>query len=109
MDKMLGFTSCPADPDVWMRAAIKSDGGEYYEYVLLYCDDTLVISERGETILRDEIGKYFELKEESIGPPSLYLGGKLALRFLDVRLPASECNTLCVLTIHNWTNSKFMA
>ena len=28
-------------------------------------------------MLRDEIGKYFELKEESIGKPSQYLGGKL--------------------------------
>lgn len=81
--EFLGFTSCKADPDVWMRAAVKSDGTEYYEYVLLYCDDTLVISENGESILRNEIGKYFELKEESIGPPSIYLGGKLSKVTLD--------------------------
>ena len=73
----LGFKSCKADPDVWMRAALKSDGSEYWEYVLLYCDDALVISENGEKLLREEIGKYFELKEESIGPPKIYLGGKL--------------------------------
>jgi len=73
----LGFTSCPADPDVWMRPAIKSDGTKVYEYVLLYTDDTLVISEKAETILRNEIGRYFQLKEESIGPPSLYLGGHM--------------------------------
>ena len=73
----LGFTSCKADPDVWMRPATKADGSEYWEYVLLYCDDTLVISEKGESVLREEIGKYFELKEESIGPPSIYLGGKM--------------------------------
>jgi hypothetical protein len=36
-----GFKSCPADPDVWMRSAIKSDGTEVYEYVLLYTDDAL--------------------------------------------------------------------
>ena len=73
----LGFMSCLADPDVWYRPAIKSDGTEYYEYVLLYTDDTLVISERAENVLRSEIGKYFELKEESIGPPKLYLGGHM--------------------------------
>jgi hypothetical protein len=28
----IGFKSCPADPDVWMRSAIKSDGTEIYEY-----------------------------------------------------------------------------
>ena len=56
---------------------MKADGSPYYEYVLLYTDDALVISERGEQILRAEIGRYFELKEESIGPPSIYLGGRL--------------------------------
>jgi hypothetical protein len=60
-----------------MRPAIKSDGSEVYDYVLLYTDDTLVISENAESILRNEIGRYFELKKESIGPPSLYLGGHL--------------------------------
>ena len=58
-----------------MREATKSDGMAYWEYVLLYTDDTLVISENGERVLHEELGKYFELKEESIGPPSLYLGG----------------------------------
>lgn len=76
--KHLGFESCLADPDVWMRKATKPTNGTYYwEYVLLYVDDTLVISHRGEEILRNEIGKYFELKEESIGIPDMYLGGKL--------------------------------
>ena len=65
----LKFSSCPADPDIWMRPAEKSDGTLYYEYVLLYMDNALVISENVEEILRKEIGKYFELKEESIGCP----------------------------------------
>jgi len=75
--KHLNFESCKADPDVWMRKAVKSDGSEYWEYVLLYTDDALVVSENGEHVLRREIGKYFELKEESIGPPQLYLGGRM--------------------------------
>ena len=33
-------------------------------------------------MLQNDIGKYFDLKEESIGPPSKYLGGK----FLEVEL-----------------------
>jgi hypothetical protein len=37
----------------------------------------MVISERGEHLLRNGIGKYFKLKEKSIGPPSQCLGGKL--------------------------------
>ena len=64
----INFTSCPADPDVWMRPAIKSDGTKCYDYVLLYVDDALVVSENAESILRNDLGRYFELKEESIGP-----------------------------------------
>ena len=71
------ISSCPADPNVWMRPAIKSDGSKCYDYVLLYVDDALVVSENAESILRNELGRYFELKEESIGPPDHYLGGKV--------------------------------
>ena len=77
MDKQLGYKSCLADPDVWFRPAQKSDGTEIYEYVLLYTDDCLVVSERAEHILRNEIGKHFTLKPESIGPPDIYLGGQM--------------------------------
>jgi hypothetical protein len=60
-----------------MRPALKGDGSEYYEYVLIYTDDVLVVSTDGERILGDGIGRYFELKEELIGPPTIYLGGHL--------------------------------
>ena len=66
----LDFESCPSDPDVWMRPAKKSDGSKYYEYVLLYTDDVLCISENAEDILRD-IGNYFELKPGSVGTPKI--------------------------------------
>ena len=79
----LGFVSCKADTDVWMRATKKNDGSEYWEYVLLYTDDVLVVSEHGEKFLRTELGKYFELKEESIGPPKIYLGGRMSKVTLD--------------------------
>jgi hypothetical protein len=46
-----------------MRSAMKSDGAEVYEYVLLYTDDALSIGVEieAESILKKEIGKYFEL------------------------------------------------
>ena len=75
--KFLNFTSCPADPDAWMRPAIKSDESKCYDYVLLYVDDALVVSENAAPILRNELGRYFDIKEESIGPPDHYLGGKV--------------------------------
>ena len=40
----LGYTSCKADPDVWLKAETKtSDGSKYYSYILLYVDDVLCI------------------------------------------------------------------
>ena len=76
--KFLRFEYLQADPDVWMRESVRKDGStKYYEYILLYIDDYLVIRDRGETVLCKEIGKYFNFKESSIGPPTQYLGGKL--------------------------------
>ena len=75
--EFLNFKSCLADPDVWMRPAIKSDGNTYYEYILLYVDNALVVSENAESILQNELRRYFHLKEESIGPPTVYLGGRV--------------------------------
>ena len=84
----LGFESCKVDPDVCMRAAKKKDCTEYWEYALLYTDDVLVISERGDQFLRNELGKYFEVKEESIGPPKIYLSGKMSKVVLENGLTA---------------------
>jgi hypothetical protein len=58
-----------------MRPAKHSDGSEYYEYILLYTDDALAISQHAEDVLRKELGRFFVLKEKSIGPPNIYLGG----------------------------------
>ena len=45
-----------------MRPSIKCDGTKVWDFVLIYTDDTLVISENAKSILRNEMGKYFELK-----------------------------------------------
>jgi hypothetical protein len=79
----LDFTSCLADPDVWMRPAKRSDGSDYYECILLFTDDALVVSDNAEQVLRKELGRYFTLKEESIGPPKVYLGGHVRKVKLD--------------------------
>ena len=74
--ELLNYQPCLADPDLWMRDAINSAGQEYYEYVLLYVDDCLVIGENAmEQIM--QIDKYFPMKPTSIGPPTIYLGAKI--------------------------------
>ena len=40
-------------------------------------DDCLCISEDPESIIRNEIRKYFKVKEASIGEPDISLGGKV--------------------------------
>jgi len=82
MDEM-GFSSCKTDPDVWMRVSVRADGSSYYQYVLLYTDDILVIIEKPERFLQEEFGKLFSLKSKTIGPPSQYLGNKVKLVTLE--------------------------
>ena len=76
MDHM-GYMSCKADPDLWMRISKRSDGRDYYEYILLYVDDCLCVSEFPSESLK-KLDKYFPLKAGSVGEPKLYLGAKLS-------------------------------
>jgi hypothetical protein len=39
-----------------MRLAVTTAGAENWEYVLLYTDDALVVSQNGENLLRKELG-----------------------------------------------------
>jgi hypothetical protein len=48
----IGYTPTKADPDVWLRPAVKPDGFEYYELVLCYVDDILSISHEPSVALR---------------------------------------------------------
>ena len=60
----LEFKSCQADPDIWMREATKTYVTDYWEYVLIYVDDCLVVSDHDEKMLREEIGKIFQAQRE---------------------------------------------
>eukprot|EP00957_Ditylum_brightwellii_P066111 5015000-Ditylum_brightwellii.AAC.1 len=66
-----------AQYDVWMRPAIHNDESTNNEYMLLYIYDTLVIGEYPEKLLYQGICVYFQLKEELVGPPEIYLGGSI--------------------------------
>ena len=68
-----GFTSCQADNDVWMRKATKDDGFKYWEYVMIYSDDILVISAKPKRIM-DHLASRYTLKKDSVKEPDVYLG-----------------------------------
>ena len=79
----LGFSPCKVDFNIWMRKAKRVDNIDYWEYVLIYVDDCICISTNPEVIVRKEIGRYFLMKEASIGEPDVYLSGKVRRVELD--------------------------
>jgi hypothetical protein len=73
----LGYQSCKADADVWLKAETRpSDGFKYYSYVLCYVDDVLCVHHDAMQQIR-AIDKRFPLKKGSVGDPDIYLGAKL--------------------------------
>jgi hypothetical protein len=72
----LGYKPSYADPDVWMRPAVRPNGTEYYEYVLCYVDDVLCISADPMKTMRG-IQADFKLKDDKIAEPDVYLGATL--------------------------------
>jgi len=79
----LGFFPSEADPDVWMRPAVKDDGvTEYYEYILCYVDDILCMSMKAMEVMQ-ELQVRFKFKKDEIIPPETYLGAKVRYRQLN--------------------------
>jgi hypothetical protein len=75
----LGYTSCPANPDLWYKEVKRPVTGVlYYSYILIYVDDILCIHHEAMPVL-DKLDKYFTLKPSFVGDPSMYLGAKLKL------------------------------
>ena len=77
----MGFEDTRIDPDVWRRKATKPKGGEYYELLLVYVDDILMVSHDPKPTL-EEIGSDFEIKKGSLKAPDIYLGAQIDKRGL---------------------------
>jgi len=73
--RQLGYKSCLADPDVWMRPATKPDGFQYYEYVLVYVDDVLVLSHQAVLTMK-ALEEFYRLKD-GYSEPTRYLGAEI--------------------------------
>eukprot|EP00804_Cyclotella_cryptica_P020326 CCRYP_014066-RA/>CCRYP_014066-RA protein AED:0.16 eAED:0.16 QI:0/0/0/1/1/1/3/0/747 len=72
----MGYVSCPADPDLWLKEQTDRKGRKYYSYILCYVDDLLVVHHNPKRIM-DRINSFLPLKPDSVGPPEMYLGAKL--------------------------------
>ena len=70
------FISCSnADADVWRRATVKPNGFKYYEYILVYVDDLLLISHNAKA-LGDYLKTQYRFKDEP-AKPTRYLGADI--------------------------------
>jgi hypothetical protein len=81
--RYMGYTPCKADPDLWMKIAIRPDDDfKYYAYILLYVDDVLCVAHNAVDEIT-KLDKFFPMKPGSIGDPDTYLGAKLKKVMLD--------------------------
>lgn len=71
----MDFKPSYADPDVWMQPAMKENGFHYYEYILVYVDNILVISAQPSPVMQT-IQKSYRLKEKPSAPKT-YLGATI--------------------------------
>eukprot|EP00804_Cyclotella_cryptica_P024735 CCRYP_001712-RD/>CCRYP_001712-RD protein AED:0.26 eAED:0.27 QI:0/-1/0/1/-1/0/1/0/353 len=72
----MGYVSCPADPDLWLKEQTDRKGSWCYSYILCYVDNLLVVHHKPKRIM-DKINSFLPLKPASVGPPEMYLGTKL--------------------------------
>jgi hypothetical protein len=73
----MGYTSCEADPDLWLKAVTRpEDNVRYYAYILCYVDDILCIHHDPMSVM-SEINGYLPLKPSSVSDPDIYLDAKL--------------------------------
>ena len=49
----LGFDLARADLDVWIRAAVRPNGGKYYEMLFVYVDDILALSHKATEVITE--------------------------------------------------------
>ena len=73
----LGFKSSLADPDLWYKAMITSEGVEYYAHILVYVDDILIIDKNLNQFM-DLLKDTYTVKSSSIGEPKVYLGADIS-------------------------------
>jgi hypothetical protein len=77
-----GYSSCRADPDVWMRPKSKPDGFRFWSYIMVYTDDLLVVDHEPRSIM-DYLATRYTLKPGSVKEPETYLGAQVSIFFID--------------------------
>ena len=73
--ELLGYKPTQADPDVWLKRAIKHDRTPYYKMMLIYVDDVLHLAEDPNEDMT-KLSEFYRLKDGT-GEPDRYLGGNI--------------------------------
>ena len=68
----LGYKSSSADPDVWIKPKLKSNGDDYYSLILVYVDDVLHFDHEPNELMNLLEDKY-RIKDKAEAPVR-YLG-----------------------------------
>ena len=69
----MGYRSCPADPDLWLKEQTDKKGSQYYVYILCYVDNLLMVHHNPKRVM-DKIDSFLPLKPGSIVPRRCILG-----------------------------------
>ena len=72
----MDFISTRANSNVYCRLDVRSDGQKYYELLLVYVDNILLVCHDPKPTLTS-LGQIYDLKEDSLGKPKQYLGSQV--------------------------------
>jgi hypothetical protein len=86
-----GYSSCKANPDVWMHPRTKLDGFKYWSYILVYMDDILIMDHEPKVAM-DYLALCNTLKPGSIKEPDTYLGAQVSKHYISgAKNPDKPC------------------
>jgi Reverse transcriptase (RNA-dependent DNA polymerase) len=105
----MAFQSTIADPDVYRQANAKPCWLKYYEYLLAYVDDVLIVLHSPKLHL-EKIKESYELNLSSVGPPMQYLGRMLNKlqdpgTILDANIGPSQHTSIYAMQFKMWNYS----
>ena len=75
--KGMDFKDIKIDPNVWWHKSTKPNRTPYYELLLVYVEDILLVSHDPKPMLK-AIGEEYELKVASLKEPDTYLGVQIS-------------------------------
>ena len=74
--KEMGYTSCVANLDIWIKSPTNNEGYKYWPYMLEYVDDCLAIHHDPGPVM-EELKSRYKLKNDTYGEPKRNVGANI--------------------------------